>query len=254
MIEQITPVILTYNEAPNIARSLEKLGWARDVVIVDSNSSDETLELAGRFPSVRCFQRGFDSFAGQWTYAIHETGIQTDWVLTLDADYILTDEFIDELRALDPEPGVAGFTAPFVYCVFGRKLRASVYPPVTVLYHRHRAKNVDQFHTYDVVLDGELRALKTPILHDDRKPLGLWLRAQDRYMKLECEKIRATPWKELNWPDRLRKLRIVAPFVMLLYCLIARGGVLDGWPGWFYAFQRMTAELILSIHLLTPRQ
>ena len=57
MIDRITPVILTYNEAPNIARTLEKLTWARDVVIVDSLSSDETKQRAQAFPAVRSMFR-----------------------------------------------------------------------------------------------------------------------------------------------------------------------------------------------------
>ena len=250
MIERITPVLLTYNEAPNISRTLSMLTWARDVVVVDSKSSDDTRERASAFPNVRIFERPFDSHAAQWTWAVEETGIGTDWVLALDADYVLSDALVEELKQLDPGPATAGFRASFVYCVLGRGLRGSVYPPVTVLYRRDRSRYVQDGHTQRIQLDGEVRPLRAPVLHDDRKPLGDWLRSQHRYMRLESEVIRSTPWRELRWPDRLRKMRVVAPFFVLAYCLVAKGGLLDGRAGWFYAFQRFAAETILSLQLL----
>ena len=86
VLADITPVILTYNEAANIGRSLERLTWAGQVVIVDSGSTDETLAIAGRFPNVRTVHRPFDSHARQWRFAVEETGISSDWLLRLDAD------------------------------------------------------------------------------------------------------------------------------------------------------------------------
>src|SRR5947209_15936281 len=102
MLEQITPIILTYDEAPNIGRALEQLSWARDVVVVDSFSNDETLAIVSRFPQAHVFQRKFDCLENQWNYALADTGIRTDWVLALDADYIATPTLLDEIRALDP--------------------------------------------------------------------------------------------------------------------------------------------------------
>ena len=61
MLDQITPVILTYNEAANIGRTLERLAWAREVVVVDSLSTDDTVAIAGRFPNTRVVQRPFDT-------------------------------------------------------------------------------------------------------------------------------------------------------------------------------------------------
>src|SRR5919106_2423683 len=102
MLDQITPLILTYNEAPNIGRTLENLSWAQDIVVVDSFSDDETLEIAASFPNVRCVQRVFDCHRNQWEFGLRETGIKTPWVLALDADYILTTDLTDELQKLEP--------------------------------------------------------------------------------------------------------------------------------------------------------
>ena len=100
MLADITPVILTYNEAPNIGRSLERLTWARQVVIVDSGSTDDTLAIAGRFPNVRAVQRPFDAHAQQWQFATTETGITSGWILRLDADYMMEPALRDEIEAV----------------------------------------------------------------------------------------------------------------------------------------------------------
>jgi glycosyltransferase involved in cell wall biosynthesis len=69
VLADITPVILTYNEAANIGRSLERLTWAREVVVVDSGSTDDTLAIVARFPNARVVKRPFDTHAQQWRFA-----------------------------------------------------------------------------------------------------------------------------------------------------------------------------------------
>ena len=96
MLNQITPLILTYNEAPNIARSLQKLTWASRIVIIDSYSTDKTLEIAATYPKVEIFQRRFDSHTNQWNFGMEK--VETGWVLSLDADYVLSEELLNELE------------------------------------------------------------------------------------------------------------------------------------------------------------
>ena len=249
-LQEITPLILTYNEAPNIRRSLAKLDWAGDIVVVDSHSDDSTREICRGVPRVRVFERTFDNHAAQWNFALGETGIATDWVLALDADYVLSDAIISELGRIDPREQVSGYSAAFRYCVGGRPLRGTLYPPVTVLYRRERAHYVQDGHTQRIVVRGEVLALRGKIFHDDRKPLTSWLRAQDRYMRLESAHLHQTRWKKLRAPDRLRKLVVVSPVAVLLYCLFVKGCILDGRAGLYYALQRMLAECLLSLRIL----
>ncbi len=99
-------------------------------------------------------------------------------------------------------------------------------------------------------VDGQSCILSSYIHHDDRKPLSRWLWAQDRYLLIEAKKLLETPAKELSFGDRIRRQKIIAPFIILIYCLVFKGGILDGWAGWYYAFQRMLAEILLSIRLI----
>lgn len=250
MLDRITPLILTYNEAPNIGRVLDPLEWAREIVVVDSFSTDETLEIVSGFSNARVIQRKFDAHAKQWEFGLKETGITSEWVLALDSDYVLTPEFVEELRTLKPPAGINGYRARFTYCINGRRLRSGVYPPVTVLYRRESAGYIQDGHTHRVEVEGEIENFNDPILHDDRKSLSHWFAAQSRYTELEAEKLTNAASGTLGWKDRMRRWRIVAPPAMLFYCLIVRGGVLDGWAGFYYAFQRALAELMLSLRLI----
>jgi glycosyltransferase involved in cell wall biosynthesis len=249
MLDQITPLILTYNEAPNIARALGRLSWARDIVVVDSFSNDGTIEMAKLFPQVRVFQRAFDSHRDQWEFGLKDTGISTPWVLALDADYVVSDELKVELESLRPGPRTVGYRANFVYCIKGKELRSGIYPPVTVLYRRDAASYVQDGHTQRIALQGAIEPLHAPIFHDDRKSLRRWFRAQTRYTELEAQKLRAADPAALDLADRLRRWRVIVPPAMLVYCLVVRGGILDGWAGFYYAFQRAMAEAMLSHRL-----
>jgi len=250
MLDQITPVLLTLNEAANISRTLESLSWARDIVVVDSYSRDGTRSIVESYSNTRCFQRGFDGHARQWNFAIHNTAIRTQWVLALDADHVPEVGLISELSCLSPGPDVCGYRIGFIYCVHGRPLHGSLYPPLVSLFRHQRAHYVQEGHTQRVQVGGKVEPLQGRIRHDDRKPLGSWFNAQRRYLKLEVELIRTTPWRHLSWSNRLRRCVLPAPFVVLLWSLLVKGAILDGRAGLSYGFQRMLVEFMLSLQLL----
>ncbi len=250
MLDKITPLILTYNEEDNIARTLEKLSWARDIVVLDSFSDDRTLEIVSNYPQVRVVQRRFDSFAGQCNFGLLETGISADWILSLDADSVLTDELIEELGRLKPPSDIGGYRASFVYCVHGTRLKSGVYTPTTILFRRSTSHYHDDGHAHRVVVNGRVEEFRSVVLHDDRKPLMRWIQTQMKYGKQEAQMLIAADPAKLSLSAKIRRLRIDAPLAMLFYCLVWRHGVLDGKAGFHYAFQRVIAELSVSLFLL----
>jgi glycosyltransferase involved in cell wall biosynthesis len=245
--ENITPLILTYNEAPNIKRTLNHLTWAKKIVVIDSFSTDGTLDILASYPQVKIFQRKFDSFASQCNYGLSK--IATEWVLSLDADYVLSEELINEILTIKLSD-INSYSIKFKYCVFGKPLGGTLLPPRSCLYRRDKAIYKDDGHAHRVYVEGKSSQLKAYIHHDDRKPLSRWLWAQDRYMIIEAKKLLETSVSEISWGDRIRKQKILAPFIILLYCLILKGGIFDGWHGWYYAFQRALAEILLAIRLM----
>jgi glycosyltransferase involved in cell wall biosynthesis len=248
MLSEITPLILTFNEAPNLRRTLENVRWAREVVVLDSFSTDETEGIVRSFANVEFAQRQFDNHAAQWNVGLER--VQTDWVLSLDADYVLTNELRTEISQLRPEPTIAAYFARFRYCVFGRSLRASLYPPRAVLFHKARCRYVQDGHTQTLAIDGLSKLLQGYILHDDRKPLGRWLESQRRYAELEARKLVEHSREKKSMADRLRQWIWPAPPAAFLYTLLVKRCLFDGWPGLYYVLQRTYYELLLSLELL----
>lgn len=247
-LADITPLILTYNEEENIDRTLSSLVWANQILIIDSYSNDKTLEIAQAYPQVKIIQRQFDTHTQQWNYGVEN--VLTDWVLSLDSDYFISHDLLYEIKSLKLTNDINGYFIPFKYCVFKKPLRGTILPPRQALFNRQYARYIDDGHTQLLKNRGVSSSLKNYIYHDDRKPLSRWLWAQDRYLVIEAKKLTETPWSELSWGDRIRTFKILAPFIIVFYCLILKGGVLDGWRGWYYAFQRMLAEILLSLRLI----
>ncbi|MFN9692462.1 MAG: glycosyltransferase family 2 protein [Synechococcaceae cyanobacterium] len=244
----ITPMLICKDEEANIGRSLERLTWAAQVLLIDSGSTDNTLAIADSFKNVQVLQRPFDSFARQCNFGI--SNIASPWILSLDADYVLTPEFVTGLDSFSPPDDVWGYRITLRYCIYGRPLRGTLLPPRVCLYRREGALYRDEGHGHRLNVAGHVVDYSAEILHDDRKSLARWLDSQRRYQLREAEMLLTTPVSALKRYDRLRRTTLLMPILALPYCLIVKQGLLDGWRGWFYAFQRVYAELQLSLILL----
>ena len=248
MFDDITPLILTYNEDANIGRTLAKLGWAARIVVVDSGSSDTTKEIAARYPAVEVVERKFDDHASQWNFGLLQ--VRSRWALTLDADYELSDELISELSDLAPQDTVSGYTARFVYRVFGKQLRGTIYPARTVLFRTKSGTFFNAGHTQRVRLSGTTRELRGIIFHDDRKSLSRWIASQQRYAPLEASHLLSSEKSELRFTDRIRRLAWPAPLLVFAYTLFAKGCIFDGIAGWYYVLQRTFAEVLIALEIV----
>src|SRR5262245_23534046 len=141
-------MIITYNEAANIRRTLGKLLWARKILVIDSGSTDETLKILRNYSQVEVLHHSFNDFADQCNFGIAQ--IDTPWVLSLDADYELSDALVKEMQILVPAKEIAGYQGQFIYRIHGRPLRGSLYPPRVVLYRRDQAVYRNEGHGHRV--------------------------------------------------------------------------------------------------------
>src|SRR5262245_35439315 len=213
---QTTAMVISYNEGPNLRRCLDRLRWAPKILIIDSGSTDETLDVARRYSQVDIVERPFDDFATQCNFGLAR--IETRWVLSLDADYQLSEPLVAEISALR-EDDVAGYSAAFVYRMYGRPLRGSLYPPRVVLYRKDAATYRNEGHAHRVMIAGRVATLRGKILLDDRKPLARWMDSQQRYARREADHLLGTPRSGLGWADRLRLMAWPAPILVFFYTL-----------------------------------
>lgn len=250
-LDQVTPLLITFDEMANLERTLAALDWARRIVAVDSGSTDGTLERLRADTRITVLVRPFDDFARQCQAGLDL--VESDWVLSMDADYEPTPALVREIAALSPPHDVDGYVIGFDYCVHGHVLRGSLYPPRVALHRTRGARYRMDGHGHRVELRGRIERLAGRIRHDDRKPLARWLAAQARYAEAEVRHLGAARWRELGWADRARRLVVVAPWLVPLYCLIVKRGLLDGLAGWHYALQRGIAEAVLSVKLIEAK-
>jgi glycosyltransferase involved in cell wall biosynthesis len=247
----VTALVITYNEIDNIGRTLDRLTWASRILVIDSGSTDGTLDAVARYPQVEVLHRAFDSFAEQCNFGLDQ--VRTEWVLSLDADYELSDAGEAEFRAMAPSDDVQGYRARFIYRIWGKPLRGTLYPPRTVLYRTRAGRYANEGHGHRLQLAGRVEALEQPIYHDDRKPLSRWLDSQRRYTRAEAIHLLEAPREALSRNDRIRLTGWMAPLLVLPNVLLAKGCLFDGRTGWFYALQRLLAEVMVALELLDRR-
>jgi glycosyltransferase involved in cell wall biosynthesis len=251
LLDEITPLVLSFNEAPNIVRTFDKLRWARRIVVIDSGSTDGTIDMLRSYHQVELIHRAFTDFASQWNFGLMQ--VNTPWVLSLDADYQLSDEIIREMQSLSPAADTNGYGASFVYRVYGHPLRGALYPPRVVLFKKDLATYKNEGHTQRVVVAGNILPLASKIYHDDRKPLARWFQSQQRYARDEARYLLGADPATLSFPHKLRLAGWPAPIAVFVYTLIVKGCALDGWPGWFYVLQRVFAEIMIAIEVVDKR-
>ena len=244
----LTPVILTYNEEPNIGPTLASLAWASRVVVVDSGSSDRTPEIARSFANVAWFVREFDSHAAQWSYAVHGTSIDTRNILALDADMQPGPGFQDELAQFTGQTGQAALV-PFEYRVHGLPLLGSIYPAQVRVFTKEDIRIEQRGHTQVFRSTAPLYRFRSKLIHEDRKPFSRWLANQLQYAALEAERIRNAPTHSFR--DRLRQSG-VSPAIWGGYAYLRAGGPLKGPASRAYAQERMVFEALLARLLTGP--
>lgn len=247
----LSALIITHNEEVNISRVLKSIEWIPEVLIVDSGSTDRTIELVNDFNNTRLIYRKFDNFANQCNFGLSQ--LSSDWVLSLDADYVLSvdlsREIISTLNRDIQSHLYQAYRIGFRYCINGKPIRSGLLPPRTCLYERKLAGYINVGHGHKVIIDGKTGSLKNKIFHDDRKPLKKWFENQQKYQLTEAIMLRERRSKELPSQDLIRKHTCLTPFLAFIMCIALRKGFLDGKEGLIYAFQRLVAESLLYLYL-----
>lgn len=220
-------VLITLNEEANLARTLQSVAWADEVVIVDSGSTDRTREIAESFHAT-FYVEPWRGFAAQKNFALEKAGC--DWVLSLDADEEVEPELGDEIRTtLATDPAAAGFCIPRKNFFLGRWIRhGGFYPdPKLRLFCRGAGQFEDRLVHEDVRLNGPTAKLKHHLLHQAYPTLESYLDHMNRYSSLGAQMAVAG-----NRRPGFSFLDIVIrPRLTFLYNYILRGGFLDGREG-----------------------
>jgi glycosyltransferase involved in cell wall biosynthesis len=244
---KITATIITLNEERNIARSIESLRCADEILIVDSGSVDRTVELAEKL-GARVIEAGWRGYAAQKNWAAEQAS--HDWILSLDADEALSEALEAEIWSLKKTgPRQDAYTMPRLARYLGRWiLHSGWYPDRKVrLYRRGTARWVGEFVHESVVVEGRTGHLDSNILHFTCDSLSEHLKTLDKYTTLAAQEIAA---RRVKVP--LSRLIVDPPWTFLKTYFLQLG-FLDGLEGLtiaymaaFYTFLKYSKARIMS--------
>ncbi len=188
---KITATIITLNEERNIARAIESLRCSDEILIVDSGSSDRTVELAEKL-GARAIEADWRGFAAQKNRAAEQAA--HDWILSLDADEALSEALEAEIWNLKKAgPQYDSYTMPRLACYLGRWiLHSGWYPDRKVrLYDRRQAQWAGDFVHESVEASGRIGHLESNILHFTCESLSEHVKTVDRYTTLAAQELAA---------------------------------------------------------------
>ena len=227
---KITATIITLNEERNIARAIESLRCCDEILILDSGSTDRTVELAQKL-GARVIEAGWRGYAGQKNWAAEQA--KHDWILSLDADEALSEALEAEIWNVKKNgPEYDGYTMPRLARYLGRWiLHSGWYPDRKVrLYHRTKAKWVGDVVHESVHVRGRVGHLETNILHFTCDSLSEHLRTLDRYTTLAAQDMVERQAKIGLW-----RLIVDPPWTFIKTYFFQRG-FLDGLEGLIIAY------------------
>jgi len=257
---RVSAIVPVRNEAHNLQRCLESLRDVSEVWVIDSNSTDSTVEIArscGAHVVQFHYQGGWPK-KRQW--AMDTLPLAYDWVLLVDADEALTPEVAEEIRTATERQDYDGYFIELQMYFLGRRLRhgAANFHKLC-LFRRHRARFECRLKDQDtsmcdmevhehVIVDGRTGTLKHPLLHHNVESLSRYIQKHDQYSNWE-----ARVWlngeagrQELppaffgTQAQRRRWLRKTffglpgSPLLFFFYRYLFRLGFLDGVPGLIY--------------------
>lgn len=228
---KITATLITFNEESNIADALKSVAWADEIIVVDSESSDRTVEIAREFTD-RVLIRAWPGYASQKNLAAEESS--NDWILNLDADERVSDELrteIEELKRRTPSDAAA-FEMPRRTWYLGRWIKHSGwYPDYKLrLYDRTRGRWAGDYVHESVSVNGRIERLAGDLLHYTVRNSSDHHQRLDRYTTLAARELFAKGERA-----SLASL-LVSPAGSFIRSYIFRRGFLDGRPGLAIAY------------------
>lgn len=220
----ISAVVITYNEEPNIGRCLSSLAFTDEIVVLDSHSTDRTVEIARAFTD-KVSRREFTGFSDQKNAAMALAS--NDWVLIVDADEVVTPELASEVRSAVGSDSFAAYRMPRLTCFAGKPIRHCGWYPdhVTRLARRSKSRFGDRLVHETLEVDGPVGSLTSDLIHYSYRDLDDLVRKVTEYSRAAARQ------KLLDGERFSLGALMVAPGLTFLKKYIVKQGYRDGLRG-----------------------
>lgn len=229
-------LVLTCNEEVNIQACLESISWCNEIVVVDSFSKDNTVEICRKYTD-KIFPHAFKDFASQRNFGLDK--ITSDWVLVVDADERVTFELRDEIKQIiNVETNVAGYKIPRRNYFLGKWIKhCGWYPDYTLRLFKNNSILFTGLVHEKVELDGNIKKIKNPFIHYTYRNINQFINKADHYTTLDAYEMHKNG-KKFKISDVL-----VNPLWRFIRMYFIKQGFMDGIQGFilsilyfFYAF------------------
>jgi len=264
----ISVIIITYNEEKNIDECLKSVSdWAGEIFIVDSYSTDRTLEITRDYTD-KIYQHPFENFAQQRNWAQENLPIKNEWVFHLDADERASQELISGLRnAFSSFISVDGFMIARKTIFRGRWIRYGGHYPVYHLriFRKDRGRSEERLYDQNYIVDGKIIKIKGDIINIINPDIGLWKARHRQWAYLEAQEILfnknrvinvrliGNPIERRNWLRYKIYYNLplfIRPLIYFPYRYILKLGFLDRWQGAIFHFwQGFWYRLLVDINV-----
>jgi len=227
---RLSVVVVVQNEEERIRACLEAASWADELIVVDAESSDKTATIARELTD-HVFVRPWPGFAAQKNFGVEQA--HGDWILSLDADEIVSAELREEIGVILAGGGShAGYTVPRRNVFWGRWVRhGGLYPDRQLrLFQRGRGRFVERTVHESVAVEGSVGRLAGHLEHRSYRDVADFLARADRYSTLA-----AADWLAAGRGSRPLVDLALRPLGRFLGMYVARAGFLDGWRGFLLA-------------------
>ncbi len=245
-MNKISVIIIAKNEETDIRECLESVNGFDEIVLIDSGSTDKTVQIAGLYTD-KIYKRDFDDFSSQKNFGVSKA--KNDWILSLDADERLSPKLSEELLSV-PLEKMAGYRIKRSTYIFGKLMRYGGHQkdfPLR-LFDRRRGSFVQPIHEY-VKTEGEVGLIHQPLLHYSSRNLKEYFEKLMLYTGMEARY--ASDKAALSVYARM----IVCPLVRFTQRYILELGFLDGPKGLlfyllssFYELSRWFKLLRFKLH------
>jgi glycosyltransferase involved in cell wall biosynthesis len=235
----LSVAIITLNEEANLARTLASVQFADEIVLVDSGSTDRTIEIAESFHA-KVFLEPWKGFGPQKNSAIDKCS--STWVLSLDADEELTPELQAELRTLlqsqDASPAVEAYRIPLRHIVLHRWIRhGGYYPDIKLRLFRRNSPAAPSPIRFSeravhesIQCTGPICALQYDLIHHGYPTLETYIEHMNRYSTLGAQLLVSKGRTSRSWIAFCANV-VLVPVLTFLWNYLFRLGFLDGREG-----------------------
>lgn len=247
----ITVIVSVKNEALNLPSCLDKLKRFDQIIVVDSGSTDDTTAIAAAMGAEVLQFQWNGKFPKKRNWALQNANLKYDWILFLDADEFVTEEFVNEVAVKTLDPNYNGYTIQFENYFMGRKLKYGYGFQKSALFKKSKGayekieedlwSHLDMEVHEHPIIEGKVGIIKSKVVHKDFKNLEHYIAKHNAYSSWEAQRylqLKKSRNEQLSVNQKIKYSLLntgLLPIVYFMGAYFLKLGFLDGKEGFYLA-------------------